>query len=139
MSIRLIAIDVWTYSRKMIRLAPTRRTILFFKRPHIALSSSFTFSEQQHQSTDISTPSQGGNILLCRQVYCFPKKSSFPFGLSKFFPTFAESCSETSVARGRMKRESGEIPEQSRCCEPHLHRLSLLTSPPLPNQGGKAK
>ena len=28
-----------------------------------------------------------------------------------------------------MKRESGESPEQSRCCEPHLYRLSLLHSP----------
>ena len=32
-------------------------------------------------------------------------------------------------ARKRMKRESGESPEQSRCCKPHLHRLSLLNSP----------
>ena len=55
------------------------------------------------------------------------------FGHFRFFPTFAKSCSETSVARERMKRESGESPEQSRCCEPHLYGLSLLTSPPLPN------
>ena len=44
-------------------------------------------------------------------------------------------------ARGRMKRESGENPEQSRCCEPHLHRLSLLNSLATAyiNKGGKAK
>ena len=63
------------------------------------------------------------------------EKSFSPFPCkSKYLPIFAKSCSETSnEARERMKRESGETPEQSRCCEPHPLRIELaLILQPLP-------
>ena len=52
------------------------------------------------------------------------------FCFYKFFPYLCKVlCPQPPMARKRMKRESGESPEQSRCCEPHLYRLSLLHSP----------
>ena len=38
----------------------------------------------------------------------------------------------TPLARERMKRESGESPEQSRCCKPHRYRSVYLQLAPLP-------
>ena len=50
------------------------------------------------------------------------KKSALTLAFSNPFRTFAKSCfRHLHIARERMKRESGESPEQSRCCKPHPH------------------